>query len=156
MSRPIESDFFKVQLLAVLEELFERTQGIALDKDTSLIQTVSEMSAEQASRPVVPGGTSIAAHLEHACFYLDVMHDYITGKDVSGIDWGKSWSVRSLTEPEWGVIQQRLKPTYRGLVELIQAVPDWSDDRSLGGALGVAVHSAYHLGAIRQIRKIVL
>jgi hypothetical protein len=33
---------------------------------------------------------------------------------------------------------------------LLQSVEDWNDEHPIGGALAIAVHTAYHLGEIRQ------
>jgi hypothetical protein len=38
---------------------------------------------------------------------------------------------------------------------MLQSIEDWNDERPFGGALAIAVHTAYHLGEIRQAMCIV-
>lgn len=35
-------------------------------------------------------------------------------------------------------------------MSILQKVQNWNDDRPIGGALAIVVHTAYHLGEIRQ------
>ena len=37
----------------------------------------------------------------------------------------------------------------------ISEFTDWNDDKRLGGALAVIAHTAYHLGAVRQMLRVV-
>jgi hypothetical protein len=52
-------DCFTTELYDLLSETFEKTQGIYLDRGTSLLETMETISAEQASRPVSAKGASI-------------------------------------------------------------------------------------------------
>lgn len=66
-------DSFTTELYDLLEEAFEQTQGIFLDRGTSLLPTLETISSQQASRSISPAGATIAAHVDHVCFYLDVL-----------------------------------------------------------------------------------
>ena len=73
MSKQIATDVFKKELFDLLEETFERVQGIYLDKGTSFFETLETISAVEASRPVSATCASIAAQVEHVRFYLQVL-----------------------------------------------------------------------------------
>ena len=72
-----ESEIFSREILDLLDEAFEQHHGIFLDKGTSLFQTLDDVSAEQASRTASPKSASIAAHVKHVTFYLNVLHAYM-------------------------------------------------------------------------------
>jgi len=151
MSNTINSELFTQNLKALLEETFENVKGIYLDGGTSLTETLSSLSAEEASKPIVPEGTSIAGQVEHIRFYLNVMNGYMDGQWFEKLDWKQSWLTKSVTKGEWETIRQNLKADYEQLCQHLQRFDDFNDDRRLGGALATIVHTAYHLGAIRQI-----
>ena len=73
------------------------------------------------------------------------------GKWSDKVDWKQSWLRKNVTEREWTEIQAQLKTEYRQLQGHLKGFADWNDDRKLGGSLAIIVHTAYHLGAIRQI-----
>jgi hypothetical protein len=43
-----------------------------------------------------------------------------------------------------------LKQTYARIQSQLRARESWDDAQPIGGALAIVVHSAYHLGEIRQ------
>jgi hypothetical protein len=47
-------------------------------------------------------------------------------------------------------LKEQLKQTYQRLSTMIHAIDDWDDDDRVGGAIAIIVHTAYHLGEIRQ------
>ena len=141
---------FTNELFPLLEETFERVHGIYLDKGTSLFETLDTLSAEEASRPVSARCASIAGQVEHVRFYLQVLQDYMRQKEVGQIDWQASWHVKTVTPAEWDALKQRLRATYQELVALIKSLETWEGENEIGGALAIVVHTAYHLGEIRQ------
>lgn len=153
MSQPISGDLFAKNLLALFEETFEKVGGIYLDGGTSLLETLKTISADTASRPTRESGTTIAAHVIHARFYLQVLRDYMDGKWHETVDWKGSWSQSSVTENEWDILRQQLEDDYRGIIAYLKGIDNWDDERRLGGALAIAIHTAYHLGSIRQIMR---
>jgi hypothetical protein len=148
-------ELIRTQLYSLMEEIFEQVHGFALDKGTSLGETLATLTAEEASRPIVDGGTSIAAQTEHICFYMDVLLDYMQGIKVEGIDWSKSWNVRKLTTEAWNGLKRRLQQTYQQVMILLKSSPAWDTEEKVNGAIGILAHTAYHLGSIRQILKVV-
>jgi len=90
MTSQIDNGLFKKIILGILEETFERVEGIYLDQGTSLMETLAAISAVEASRPITESGTSIAGQVEHLRFYMRVLDDYMDGKLHEKIDWAES------------------------------------------------------------------
>jgi hypothetical protein len=151
MIEPGIQDRLAAELLAVLEETFERVQGIYLDKGTSLFETLADVSAATASRPVAASCASLAAQVAHVTFYLDVLERALLGQEVGRMDWGEIWrTVTVVTAEEWSVICQQLRATYERVKGSIAGLERWDGEDTIGAALAIAVHTAYHLGEIRQ------
>ena len=147
-----EEDFTK-GLFFILKETFEgpppKTAAAFLDQGCGLFQTVEGLTAEDASRAAVPGGTTVAAHCAHVKFYLDVLHRYMQGP-IEPADWSQSWLVREVNAEEWDALTRELREAYAAVTESLRSVGDWGE-RPFGAALGIVAHTAYHLGAVRQL-----
>lgn len=142
---------FVAAVLSVLDETFEQVQGIYLDRGTSLFETLATVSAEEASRPVSATCASLAAQVEHTRFYLDVTIGFAQGNPPEKIDWHEIWNtVREVTPEEWEASKDNLRQTYERLLELVRTFENWDDEDVIQGTLSVLVHTAYHLGEIRQ------
>lgn len=142
------------ELLYMFTETFQsplKDGNAYLDKGTGVLMTLDAVSAEAASKPAFPGATTLAAHTEHVRFYLVALEGFITGAHTS-VDWEESWKVTSVTPEEWDALRADLRRTYEHTAELIKGFGRWDEDE-LGGALSALIHSAYHLGAMRQILK---
>jgi hypothetical protein len=68
------------------------------------------------------------------------------------VDWGQSWLVQSVTAAEWDSLRGDLRAAYATLDEHLRAVESWGDEE-VGDAMAILVHTAYHLGAIRQLAR---
>lgn len=137
-------------ILDLLDETFEHHHGIYLDKNTSLLQTLETVSAQEASIPVGGKCASLAAQVTHVIFYLEVLERYIVQHDTSSVDWGEIWrTVEKVTPEEWAALKIKLEETYRRMDRMLRNHSAWDED-SVGGAMAIIVHSAYHLGEIRQ------
>lgn len=144
-------DCFLEAFLFALDEAFENVHGMFLDRGTSLFETLATISAEEASRPVSPACASLAAHVEHMRFYLDLTVDYVQGRRPEKVDWGEIWrTVRAVTPEEWEASKNRLHDSYQKIIELAKSMETWEGEGEIGGALAVLAHTAYHLGEIRQ------
>ena len=151
MSAQISAEQFKRELLFLLGETFEQVNGIFLDRGTSLQETLSTISAEEASTPVGQGFATIAAQVTHVCFYLDVLDRYLKTGQNEKVDWGEVWRTVSVVTPEaWAALQARLRETYQRTREGLAAYDRWDAEHAIGGAAGLIAHTAYHLGEIRQ------
>ncbi|HYF64663.1 MAG TPA: DinB family protein [Herpetosiphonaceae bacterium] len=144
-------DRLVAELLDVLEETFERVQGIYLDRGTSLFETLADVSAATASRPVAATCASLAAQVAHVTFYLDVLERALLGQEVGRQDWGEIWrTVTAVSAEEWDASRERLKTTYQRVKASIVATERWDGENAIGASLAIIVHTAYHLGEIRQ------
>ncbi|MBK7316329.1 hypothetical protein [Candidatus Villigracilis affinis] len=102
MDAMIKQEDFLNNLMALLDETFDNTHGIYLDKDTSLFRTLETVSAEEASIPVGGKCASLAAQVAHVSFYLEVLERYVVQHDTSRADWGEVWrTVEKVTPEEW-------------------------------------------------------
>ena len=151
MTKTIPQESFSEKLFAILEETFETHHGIYLDKGTSLLATLNQISAGEASIPVGNRCATIAAQVEHVIFYLEVLERYIAGQDVGKTDWGEIWSrVSGVTTAEWDELRARLKATYDRLSKMLRGIENWEHNDAIGDSMAIVVHTAYHLGEIRQ------
>lgn len=151
MSSQATIELFKKELLQCLDETFEEVHGVYLDKGTSLFATLDAVSAEDASRSIAKGRATIAAQVEHVRFYLDVLNDVMQKREVLKVDWREIWqSVREVAPAEWEGQKQMLRESYRRVLHTIENYDEWEGEYGIAGALAVLVHTAYHLGGIRQ------
>ena len=151
MSEQSLQERLSTEVLQCLDETFQHVHGIYLDKGTSLFETLEGISAEVASRPVTDNSATIAAQVEHIRLYLDVLNDVMHGKEVGKVDWQEIWkNVRTVTPAEWDEQKRRLRQSYERVLETLKGFRSWDGEEEISGALAVLVHSAYHLGGIRQ------
>jgi len=47
-------------------------------------------------------------------------------------------------------IGRSLQTTYDRLREMLPGIENWEQDDAIGGSMAIVVHTAYHLGEIRQ------
>jgi len=146
---PTNTDFSN-PLLQMLEETFESHHGIYLDKGDSLLPTLDAISAAQASIPVGGSCASLAAQVAHTTFYIESFERFALQGDNSPRDWGYIWrTVEKVTPEEWDKLKVDLRAAYQRMDQLFRANELWNED-TIGGALSIVVHTAYHLGQIRQ------
>jgi len=150
MDQMIKQADFLNNLFSLLDETFDNTHGHYLDKDTSLFRTLETVSAQEASIPVGGKCASLAAQVAHVTFYMEVLERYVYYNDTSRADWGEIWrTVEKATPEEWDTLKHKLKDTYLRIEKMFHDNPVWNED-TIGGALAIVVHTAYHLGEIRQ------
>ncbi len=147
----MENQDFTNNLFAFMDETFEgKHSGIFLDRDTSLFQTLETVSAAEASIPVGGKCASLAAQVAHVIFFIESWERYALQGDTSPRDWGYIWrTVEKVTPEEWQDYKNKLKEAYLRLDKLFHENQTWDED-TVGGALSIVVHTAYHLGEIRQ------
>lgn len=150
-SLTVSAPHFSENLFAILRETFERTIGIYLDRGTDFYDTLAGLSAEEASREVL--GTTIAAQVFHTAYYVRAVERYFEGF-TGKTDWAESWTTRTVTEAEWDALRAQLQDDYARAFRKLEAVTDWGEN-ALDFGMTIAVHSAYHLGAVRQLVKAV-
>ncbi|HEX8852693.1 MAG TPA: DinB family protein [Pyrinomonadaceae bacterium] len=153
--KTIDEKDFSENLFYLLRETFEgpppQTSSAFLDQGGGLFQTIDPLTAADASRPSLPGAPTIAAHCAHARFYVDVLRRFMRGSTEKA-DWAESWRVQSVSADEWERLKQDLRAAYASLLEELRAVENWNDE-TVGGGMAIIAHTAYHLGAIRQLAR---
>ena len=122
--------------------------------DPGLLRSLDGLSAEAAARPSVPGAASIAAHVDHLCYGLDLMNRWSDGDadPWSSADWTASWRRTTVTETEWAALRRRFRETTRRWHKALHT-PRKMSALELNGIIASIGHLAYHLGAIRQIDR---
>lgn len=144
------SEDFRNNLLQLMTETFENPMGIYLDPNTSLFQTLDTVTAAEASIPVGNKCASLAAQVAHVTFFIESFERFALQGDNSPRDWGLIWrTVEKVTPQEWDVYKSKLREVYDRMMKFFRENPAWNQD-TIGGALSIVVHSAYHLGEIRQ------
>ena len=150
----IAKESFLKGVLYILYETFEGSpedQGSAyLDRGIGFIKTLDGLSSEQVSHNF--GGTTIAAQTEHAKFYLDRLCEFMTGR-TEAVKWEQSWLIETVNETEWNALREAFKKSYENVLQTFAKIEDWNEDR-IGDAAAIVAHTAYHLGAIRQLAKL--
>ena len=137
----------------LLRETFEGSPegqpSAYLDRGVGFFSTLDSVSAEHASKEFA--GTTIAAQTEHAKFYLDRLCEFISGR-TERVNWEDSWLIETVNDSEWAGLRTTVKTSYENVLRCLASVDDWTEDRT-GMAIGMVAHTAYHLGAIRQLAK---
>lgn len=151
MSTQIQSEHFKKALYALFDETMNNVQEFYLDPGTSLFETLATISAEEASVPVGGKCATLAAQVKHVAFYLDVLEESVRTQRDEPQDWGKIWRETSAVSPEeWEALKSALRQSYERIKALIHDTDEWPSEYHIGGAIAAIVHTAYHLGEIRQ------
>jgi hypothetical protein len=148
---------FTNSFFQLLKETFEGppadTGNAYLDKGAGLFQTLDALTAEAASAPPREGGPTVAAHCEHTRFYVLALLDIMRGA-TGKIDWAQSWAAQTVGPAEWEQLRGELRRAYATLTEHLRRLETWGDEE-VGDAMAILVHTAYHLGAVRQTVKAV-
>jgi hypothetical protein len=148
----IKFEDFANNIIILLEETFSNPQGYYLDRSSDgLMGTLENITAAQASSSFKPGMTTVAGHVFHTDFYLsNVVVQSLCGQEVGKLDWRQSWVLKTVTELEWEELKRNLRETCQTVLELVKARETWDDQPITDAMVGLA-HTAYHVGAIRQM-----
>ncbi|MEP7212879.1 MAG: hypothetical protein ABI791_07380 [Acidobacteriota bacterium] len=136
-------------LLETFEGSPEGKASAYLDRGVGIFSTLERVAADEASADFY--GTTIAAQTEHAKFYLDRICEFINGR-TERVNWDASWLIETVDPAEWDALRDSVRKSYENTLRSIASVESWGDT-NLGMAIGMVAHTAYHLGAIRQIAK---
>lgn len=151
----IERDDFLKDVLFILRETFEGSpedEGSAyLDRGIGVFPTLEKLSAAQVSAEV--NGISIVAHTEHFKFYLDRLCEFIKG-GTEKVNWEQSWLIDEVNDEEWNALRGAVRKAYENVLRTFAEVETWNGG-NIGDSVAIIAHTAYHLGAIRQIMKTV-
>ena len=150
----IKKDEFVTAISELLTETFAgspETGSIYLDRGVGVFNSLEKINAEMASRSIAWEAATVAGHAEHARFYLQMLGEFMTGR-TERADWNESWRVKTVDENEWAALQKSVRREYLRTLEIFGRIDLWDADK-LGEAMAILAHTAYHLGAIRQIIK---
>jgi hypothetical protein len=122
--------------------------------DAGLLASLGRVSAESASRPSPSGGASVAAHVDHLCYALELLNRWGAGEPNpwAEADWGESWRRGTVAEEAWEALRGRLAREAERALEVL-ATPRELAEVERTGLIAHAAHLAYHMGAIRQIDR---
>ena len=140
-------------VLVLLKETFEGPSGpstyfIDNDPKAGLFGAIDALSPSEASRAPKPDTPSIAGHVHHIAFHVEMSSAWLKG-DRADRDWSKSWSVREVDAKEWDGVRRRARSEYEKLVLAVRE-EESARGEGLTTAVAAVAHAAYHLGAIRQ------
>lgn len=115
--------------------------------NSGIFGTLDNLTAEDASLSI--HGSTIAAHSDHIRYYLWVIRTMISGDEFEK-NWETSWTITHVNDEKWADIRQELKGEYTTFLEEIETIDleEW-----LTNVFGTVAHSAYHLGALKQMVK---
>ena len=139
--------------LELLRETFEGPAGpstyfIDNDPKAGFFGALDGVTAAQASRPTRPGGATIAGHVFHAGFHLDMSTAWLDG-DRADRDWAKSWELGTVDDAAWTALRRQFRGQYEAFQRAVAREPE-DGGESFPTILGAIAHAAYHLGAVKQ------
>jgi hypothetical protein len=121
--------------------------------DTGLLRSLDMLTARDASA-AVPGGATVAAHVDHVRYGLSLMNRWSAGENpFESADWSASWRKTSVTDAEWQELRAALRSEAHRWIDALRA-PREVSAVEMNGIVGSIAHLAYHLGAIRQINRL--
>jgi len=147
---------FQRALSNMLTEIFDGPPGqeayVLNPGDVGLLRQLETIDAKTASTPPTAGQKSIAAHVDHVNFGLAILNRWAAGEanPWAGADFNASWERTSVAEDQWRALRDGLRREADQWQQTVAARTNW-DDISAAAGLSTAAHTAYHLGAIRQV-----
>jgi hypothetical protein len=120
--------------------------------DIGLLRQLESIPAAAASTPAGPGRSTIAAHMRHVLYGFSLINRWAAGdaNAWAAADWNDAWRQTSISEDEWRTLKQDLRRETESWRKHLDSRQEW-DIESASGALSSLAHTAYHLGAIRQM-----
>lgn len=121
---------------------------------SGLLASVRDLDAERASRSLSDGGATVAGHVEHVRWFLALLNAFARGERPA-IDWSSSWTVHGVDEAEWRALLDDVAREADELKQHFAHDLDPQVEERLLPAVATVAHVAYHLGAVRQMIKVV-
>lgn len=127
-------------------------------RQSAVLGTIDSLTPQQALAAPVPGARSVAAHVAHLRFALDLTAQRLRGENPPA-DWAISFDLPDSSPAGWESLKRDLRRAYDAILAILQEsrgkqVQDLPAINLVGLAAMIA-HDAYHLGAIRQIAQVV-
>ena len=151
-------DLAALALRNLLNELLDGPVGdvayVLNPGDRGLLKSLVAISAGQASRVPDGGGSSIAAHVEHVRYGLELLNRWARGDHnaFANANYAASWRRTHVSDDEWHArIDQLRSEAITWHEQLLR--PRDVDETEATGIIASVVHLAYHMGAIRQMDR---
>lgn len=121
--------------------------------DVGLLASLERVPADTASAAPM-GGASIAAHAEHLRYGFSILNRWAAGEASpwTTADWTLAWKKPTVTDAEWQTLRQALRREAESWARAL-AEPREMGNAAASWVTGSVAHTAYHLGAIRQIDR---
>lgn len=128
-----------------------RTWFISTEPDCSVLGTVRHLTAAQAWHK--PGGLahSVAEHVAHILFSLNHAAKCASAGRELEADWNTSWYVGQPDPAQWLSLQRQLREAHLRLRMWVHADETFESRDNIARLVATIAHTAYHLGAIRQV-----
>jgi hypothetical protein len=118
--------------------------------DKGLLASLDALSADAASIRR-DGYSSVAAHVEHLRYGLELLNQWARGEDPwSTANYAMSWQRDRVTGEQWKTLRNALRSEAHAWMSAAARHKDWNEQATTE-VIASVVHLAYHLGAIRQI-----
>jgi hypothetical protein len=122
--------------------------------EPGMIETLKSLSAQTVSTPPGPNRKPIVSHANHVLYGWGLINRALHGDEhaFEGTDWDAAWKLVQVNDAEWQKLLAQLESTGREILELGPKTEHWNEIM-LTGMFASAAHTAYHLGAIRQMLR---
>ena len=118
--------------------------------DKGLLASLDALSADAASIRR-DGYSSVAAHVEHLRYGLELLNRWARGEDPwSTANYAMSWQRDRVTGEQWKTLREALRGEAHAWIAAAARRTEWNE-QAMTEVIASVVHLAYHLGAIRQI-----
>jgi len=147
---------FQRALFKLLNEIFDGPPAgeayLYNPGDPGLLGQLETVSASAASKRPMPGKTSVASHVDHVHYGFTLLNRWAAGEanPWAGADWNASWQRTTVSDAQWRALRDNLRREADKWRNMVRTRTDWND-MTAAGALSSAAHTAYHIGAVRQI-----
>lgn len=150
---------FQVAAAMLLREAFEgmpagQNYTWFVQGKEGLFDALSAVTAEEASRKPAAECASIAAHAYHILYILRCANAQAGGPEPEG-SWEDTWKVQTASDSEWAGLIERIRGEYHRYVPWLESNSDWQGEHAFVEGLVPLPHIAFHLGAIRQLLKVI-
>lgn len=146
----MSNDMWKTQILKAIDEAYDGTGGVYMDKGTNLVAELKALSGEQASTILPGAGNSVANQIQHLLITVDAHEPQFVGGEYPDIDWGSEWGEVHLSDDQWQAMVNEYEATHAKFTSWISEPTVAEDEAYAAAAVMAAAHMAYHAGQIRH------
>lgn len=153
-------DLFKNALITLVSEEFEGIpEGASgtwfVEGKEGIFDALETHNAAIASRRPSDECASIADHANHILFAMRGLNCELTGSPAPEGTWTSSWAKQEMNPEEWVETVQGVRHEYGVFKGWLSEVKEWKSEDQVTAAMTFLAHMAFHLGAIRQILKVI-